>query len=193
MCLSSCGFVLGIEKAKYTVLEKEGAFEIRRYEPCIVADTVIESDFDEAGNVAFRRLYNYISGQNRAKETISMTAPVIQEVDSQKIAMTAPVGQQKLGDKWVVSFLMPSEYTMETLPEPLDANVVLKQVPERKMAAVRYSGTWSKKRYEQHREKLKEFIGQRGLTITGEYIFARYDPPFQIFFLRRNEVLIPVE
>jgi len=193
ICLSSCGFVLGIEKAKYTVLEKEGAFEIRRYEPCIVAETVVESDFDEAGNIAFERLYNYISGQNRTKESIAMTSPVIQEVDSQKIAMTAPVSQEKAGDNWVVSFVMPSEHTMETLPEPLDERVVLKQVPERKVAAVRYSGTWSKKRYEQHRAELQEFIRQHDLTVKGEDIFARYDPPFQIFFLRRNEVLIPVE
>lgn len=82
---------------------------------------------------------------------------------------------------------------METLPEPLDERVVLKQVPERKVAAVRYSGTWSKKRYEQHRAELQEFIRQHDLTVKGEDIFARYDPPFQIFFLRRNEVLIPVE
>jgi effector-binding domain-containing protein len=193
VCLSSCGTFVGIEKAKYTVLEKERSFEIRQYEPCIIAETIVKSNFDEAGNIAFRRLYNYISGQNRKKESIAMTAPVSQQISSEKIVMTAPVSQEKLGDKWVVSFLMPSEYTMETLPKPLDANVVLKEVPGKKMAAVRYSGTWSKKRYERHKAKLEEFIRERGLTVKGEDIFARYDPPFQIFFLRRNEVLIPIE
>ncbi len=88
---------------------------------------------------------------------------------------------------------MPSKYTMENLPEPLDANVVLRQVQPGKLAAVRYSGTWSKKRYEAQKKRLEQFIRNKGLRITGEAIFARYDPPFQLPFLRRNEVLIPVE
>ena len=122
-----------------------------------------------------------------------MTAPVNQESRSEKIAMTAPVNQQRAGDKWVVSFLMPAEYTMQTLPEPTDPAVRLREVPARKMAAVRYSGTWSQKRYEKQRTGLEEFIENQGLEIMGEAIFARYDPPFQLPFLRRNEVLIPVQ
>jgi effector-binding domain-containing protein len=191
---SSCAlFGGGIEKASYSVLEKDGRFEIRLFEPCIVAETVVESDFAEAGNVAFRRLYDYISGENRKRESIAMTAPVSQEARSEKIAMTAPVSQERSGDKWVVSFLMPDKYTMQTLPEPVDPAVTLREVPARKMAAVRYSGTWSKKRYEEQRARLEEFIEDQGLEIVGEAVFARYDPPFQLPFLRRNEVLIPVQ
>ena len=122
-----------------------------------------------------------------------MTSPVNQKIVSEKIPMTAPVNQQKSEDKWVVSFLMPSKYTIHTLPQPLDPNVILRAVPARKVAAIRYSGTWSKKRYEENKSQLEQFINERSLKITGEDIFARYDPPFQIFFLRRNEVLIPVE
>jgi hypothetical protein len=194
LCLyvGGCGTV-GIEKSKYSVLEKQRRFELRLYEPCIVAETVVESAFADAGNIAFRRLYNYISGENRARESIAMTAPVGQEARSEKIAMTAPVGQQKAGDKWVVSFLMPSMYTMQTLPEPLDPAVTLREIPARKMASVRYSGTWSQKRYEEQRGRLEEFIESRKWKIMGEPVFARYDPPFQLPFLRRNEVLIPVE
>jgi len=193
-CASSDGSTgVGIERSKYSVLEKEGRLELRQYEPCIVAETAVESDFAEAGNIAFGRLYKYISGQNRTRESIAMTAPVNQEGRSEKIAMTAPVGQERSGLKWVVSFLMPSEYTMETMPEPLDPTVTIREIPARKMAALRYSGTWSQKRYEEHLARLRQFIEQRDWKAIGEPIFARYDPPFQLPFFRRNEVLIPVE
>ena len=184
---------VGIEKAKYQVIEKEGKFEIRQYQPQIVAETVVDADFDEAGNMAFRRLFNYISGENRKKESIAMTAPVNQKSSSEKIAMTAPVNQQQSEGKYIVSFLMPSKYTMETLPEPLDSSVRLRQIPARKVAVIRYSGSWSRKKYEAKKALLEEFIKNKGLKITGQDIFARYDPPFQIPFLRRNEVLFEVE
>jgi hypothetical protein len=190
---SSSEKAVGIEQARYSVIEKEGKFEIRQYEPCIVAETLVESDFDSAGNAAFRRLFNYISGQNRQRESIAMTAPVNQQARSEKIAMTAPVSQQKSQDKWAVSFVMPSKYTMQTLPEPLDPMVTLREIPGRRMAALRYSGTWSQRRYEDKRACLEVLIRDKGMRISGEAIFARYDPPFQLFFLRRNEVLIPVE
>ncbi|MGE5296976.1 MAG: SOUL family heme-binding protein [Solirubrobacterales bacterium] len=184
---------MGIEKAKYSVLDKDGRFELRQYEPSIVAETEVESDFDDAGNIAFRRLYDYISGGNRKKESIAMTAPVNQQSRSERIAMTAPVGQERSGDKWVVSFLMPAKYTMQMLPEPLNPAVTLKEIPARKMATLRYSGSWSQKRYEEHLARLEQIIESREWKITGEPVFARYDPPFQLPFLRRNEILIPVE
>jgi hypothetical protein len=184
---------VGIEKPKYQVIDKEGKFEVRQYQPQIVAETVVESDFDEAANMAFRRLFNYISGENRKKESIAMTAPVNQKISSEKIAMTAPVNQQQSEGNYIVSFLMPSKYTMETLPEPLDSSVRLRQIPARKIAALRYSGSWSRKKYEQKKILLEEFIRNKGLRTRGQDIFARYDPPFQIPFLRRNEVLLEVE
>ena len=192
-CVGSC-VTVGIEKSKYAVVQKQGKFEIRQYEPQIVAETVVDAGFDDAGNVAFRRLFNYISGDNRTKESIKMTAPVNQKSSSEKISMTAPVNQQKSEGKYAVSFLMPGKYTMETLPEPLDSSVRLREVPARKIAAVRYSGTWRRERYESHRNQLEEFIRDRKLVKTGEEaIWARYDPPFQLWFLRRNEVLVPIE
>ena len=122
-----------------------------------------------------------------------MTAPVNQKAESEKISMTAPVNQQKSENKWAVSFLMPSKYNMETIPEPLDQNVTLREILPRKIAAIRYSGTWSRKRYEENKSRLEQLISDKQLKIIGEAIFARYDPPFQLWFLRRNEVLIPVE
>ena len=192
-CVGSC-VTVGIEKPKYTVVQKQGKFEVRQYEPQIMAETVVDAGFDDAGNAAFRRLFNYISGENRTKESIEMTAPVTQKSSSEKISMTAPVTQRESEGKYAVSFLMPSKYTMETLPEPLDADVKLREIPAREIASVRYSGTWSRKRYESYKSSLEEFIRDRKLVRTGEEaIWARYDPPFQLWFLRRNEVLIPVE
>jgi hypothetical protein len=184
---------MAIEKAKYTVLEKEDAFEIRQYDPQIVAETYVEGDLEEVGTEGFRRLYAYISGENTKKQSISMTAPVVQQAGSEKISMTAPVKQEKKDNQWRITFLMPAEYTMETLPEPADTRVKLAQEPGRIMAAVKYSGTWSEKGYEENKALLEEYIQQRGLTKTGAAVWARYDPPFMPWFLRRNEVLIPIE
>ncbi len=184
---------MAVEKAKYTVLEKEDDFEIRQYDPQIVAETFVEGDLEEVGNEGFRRLYAYISGENTKKQSISMTAPVGQEAGSEKIAMTAPVKQEKKDNQWRITFLMPAEYTLETLPEPNDTRVKLAQEPGRLMAAVKYSGTWSEEGYEENKALLEEYIQKRGLTKTGEPVWARYDPPFMPWFLRRNEVLIPIE
>lgn len=184
---------MAIEKAKYTVLKREGKFELRQYEPYLVAETIVEGDFDEVGNEGFRRLFDYISGKNRKKQSISMTAPVSQEAESEKISMTAPVNQVRVGEKYRITFVMPAKYTMDTLPEPLDTRVKLRQVPGQLIAAFRYSGTWGRDRYEEKRVRLQALMRERDLEPAGEPIFARYNPPFMPWFLRRNEVLIPVE
>ena len=183
---------MATEEVKYRVLESSGDFELRQYESSIVAETTVEGDFHEVGNEGFRRLFDYISGKNRKKQSIPMTAPVSQEASSEKIPMTAPVNQEKVGEAWRITFLMPSSLTMETLPEPLDPRLKLMKIPGRLMAALSYSGTWSRERYEGKEQRLKELIRQRGLKIEGEPVFARYNPPFMPWFLRRNEVLIPV-
>ena len=184
---------MAVEKAKYTVLEREEDFEIRQYDPQIVAETFVEGNLEEVGNEGFRRLYAYISGENTKKQSISMTAPVGQETRSEKIAMTAPVKQEKKDNQWRITFLMPAVYTLETLPEPNDNKVKLKADPGRLMAAVRYSGTWSEDGYEENKALLEDYIQKRGLVKAGEPVWARYDPPFMPWFLRRNEVLIPIE
>jgi len=184
---------MATEEAKYALLEKDGNFELRQYEPHIVAETMVEGDFSTVGNEGFSRLFNYISGDNRSRRSVAMTAPVTQQAASEKIAMTAPVGQEGDGGKWRITFVMPSLYTMETLPEPADPKVQLKKVPGSLMAAIRYSGTWSRKRYEAKKDQLMAQIQKRGLKPLGGAIWARYNPPFMPWFLRRNEVLIPVQ
>jgi hypothetical protein len=187
------GPAMAIEEPDYTILESAKDFELRRYNSYIVAETLVEDAFDDAGNEGFRRLFAYISGQNRTKASISMTAPVSQKEDYEKIVMTAPVNQQRTAGNWRITFVMPSEYTMETLPDPLDERVKLKTVESKLVAALKYSGTWSKKRFEKKKERLESLIQERGLRPVGEPVFARYNPPFMPWFLRRNEVLITVK
>ena len=191
--VSLAGETMALDRPKYRVVEQEGNFELRQYEPYLVAETMVEGDFDTVGNEGFRRLFDYISGKNRKQQSISMTAPVSQKTESEKISMTAPVNQVRVGEKYRITFVMPTKYTMETLPEPLDDRVKLKAVPGQLIAAFRYSGTWSKDRYEEKKIRLQALMRQKNLKPAGEPIFARYNPPFMPWFLRRNEVLIPVE
>ena len=185
--------VMAIEEAAYTVLESDNNFEIREYAPHILAETIVDGDLEEAGNKAFKRLFGYISGDNRAREKVAMTTPVSQVPKGEKIKMTAPVGQTRAQESWVVSFMMPATYTLETLPQPDDPAVTLRQVDAQRMAAVRYSGFWSEKAYLRNKQKLESWIREKGLIMTGNPVWARYNSPFSLWFLRRNEILIPVE
>lgn len=187
------GCIVTVEETKYDVFSKDGNYEIRDYPPYIVAEIIVDGTLESAGNLAFNRLFAYISGKNKASAKISMTAPVSQEAASEKIAMTAPVGQRRIEEGWAVSFTMPAKYTMETIPVPDDPAVKLRLVPARRMATVRYSGTWSEQRYRRYLGELEYWIKQKGYRILGEAVWARYNPPFTPWFLRRNEILIPVD
>ena len=198
MLLFAVGAALAYEQPKYKIVKIYDGFELRRYSPYIVAETVVSGKFDDAGNKAFRILFKYISGDNPKKTEIPMTAPVNQspiKKSREKIEMTAPVEQTphgKTADTYVFSFVMPSKYTMENLPSPADPRVKFRQVNSRLLAALTYSGTWSEKRYRQHEAALLEAVKSAGFVTVGEPIFARYNSPFTLWFLRKNEVLVEV-
>ena len=183
---------MAAEKLAYRTIERDGRFELRVIEPQVVAETIVEGDFERVGNEGFRRLVDYIGGANRTRDRISMTAPVAQEPASEQIAMTAPVAQEKVGDRYRITFLMPSKYELQTLPQPIDSRIRLRAEPVRRVAAIRYTGFWSRSRYDDHERMLREWIQQRGLEPISEPVWARYDPPFMPWFLRRNEILIEV-
>ena len=183
---------MATEEAPYTVIKSDDIFQLREYAPQVLAEVFVDGDLEDAGSKAFRPLFDYISGKNRTQSKIAMTAPVSQEPVGEKIAMTAPVGQQRVQGKWAVSFMMPATYTMATLPIPDDPSITLRQVPARRVAAVRYSGTWSEEKYLLHKENLEKWIADNRFIVSGEAVWARYNPPFTLWFLRRNEVLIPV-
>lgn len=184
---------MATEEAKYDVIKKDHAFEIREYAAHIIAETVVGGNMEDAGNNAFQLLFGYISRGNQSREKVAMTTPVSQQPKGEKIKMTAPVGLQRDNDGWVVSFTMPASYTLKSLPIPNDPKITLRQVPAQRMAAIRYSGFWSEKRYRKHKLKLESWIQRMNLTIAGDPIWARYNPPFMPWFLRRNEILIPVD
>lgn len=187
------GASFSAEEAKYSIIDSNDGFEVRYYDSHILAEVIVPGDFEEAGSTAFRPLFNYITGNNIARQEISMTAPVSQERRSQSIAMTSPVGQTAVDGAWVVSFMMPAEFSMDTLPQPLESQVSLRVVPARYIASVKYSGFWSQAGYEKHYKELSKWISDKGLRSVGEPIWARYNAPFTPWFLRRNEVLIPIE
>lgn len=184
--------IMAIEEAGYAVLRKEKNIEVREYTPHILAEVMITGSLENAGNEAFSPLFKYISGDNVKNEKVAMTAPVSQQAAGEKIAMTAPVAQRAVGEQWAVSFMMPASYTMATIPQPKNPAVQIRLVPGRRMAAIRYSGFWSAKRYEKHRLLLEAWMKANNLTPDGDPVWARYNPPFTPWFLRRNEILIPL-
>jgi hypothetical protein len=184
---------MAIEEPKYSIVKKDGDREIRLYEPSIVAETVVDtSDYDAASNEGFKRLAGYIFGGNKKQQKISMTSPVATE-QSQKIAMTAPVQTEKQGTSLRITFMMPSEFTLETLPVPDDSRIVFRQVPAKKSAAIKFSGRWTTENFDEHTNELMKWIEKQGLTICGATVVARYNPPFIPSFFRHNEIIIPVE
>lgn len=183
---------MAIEQPRYKVIEDFGdGIEIRQYSAFIIAETEVSAaNADEAGNLAFKRLGGYIFGGNKSKQSIAMTAPVSQ-ARSEKIAMTAPVSQSQAGNgKWLVSFVMPDKYTLETLPIPDDNSVYFKTVPARKVLAIRFSGRWTDENFADHERLLLAALKANQLKSIGNPWTARYNPPFMPGFMRRNEVMI---
>jgi SOUL heme-binding protein len=183
-----------LEQPKYSVLQSNDVYEIRKYEPYIVAEVVVPGPESEAGNQAFSLLGGYIFGKNKGERKLEMTAPVVQTpVTSIKIEMTAPVVQTPTTNGFLVQFMMPSAYTLATLPEPLDPKVKLRQVEGTTVAAHRYSGSWSQSNYDEHLTILKDALAKAGLKTQGEPLYSRYNAPFTPWFLRKNEIWFNIQ
>ena len=182
------------EEPDYAVVESlDAGVEIRRYEPMLLAEVVVDvHDFGRAGNLGFQPLADFIFGNNTRRERIGMTSPVTQERLGERIGMTAPVTQARESGGWVVSFVMPSRYTAETLPLPRDPRIGIVEVPSRHVAAVRFSGRWSAVRFAEHLRVLERELTESGWTPDGSVQSAQYDAPWVPGPLRRNEVMIPV-
>ena len=188
------------EHQPYELVRRYAHFDLRRYPAYVVAEIQVNATFDRAGNAAFRHLFNYISGSNTARQKLAMTAPVIQELGpSQKLAMTAPVlqsgplpGSDEPAD-FVVAFVLPAGLTTETAPVPANSDVKVRAIPGSLAAALRFSGSGSEAAFERHNTGLQAALVLAGLTAVGPPRFARFDPPFKPWFLRRNEVVQDVE
>jgi hypothetical protein len=190
---------MATEEPKYTVLEKSNAFELRSYVPRVVAETFVTGSLDEASSIGFRRIADYIFGNNTsrngANEKISMTAPVtmapkIEKAESQKISMTVPVTMQQITGQWRMYFVMPSQYTLSTLPKPNNAMVTLRELPQSRIAVIRFSGLAGEEKTAEKAAELLAWLKSKEITPIGEPELARYNPPWTLPFLRRNEVMV---
>ena len=184
---------MAIEEPAFTVISHTDAFDVRRYTPVIVAETVVDGDWGEASSQGFRRLAGYIFGGNRATTKIAMTAPVGTQ-DRTNVGKTGPDTVQSSGaHAWIVSFTMPATWTLGTLPTPDDARVTLREVPARVVAVKRVGGWWSAAKFAEHSAAFLRELQAAGLKPAGAPpVMARYDPPWVPFFMRRNEVLVDI-
>jgi hypothetical protein len=180
------------QQQNYSVVGQNDGFELRRYPECIVASIDVVSSFERAGNTGFMALVSYITGNNHSRSKMAMTAPVIQQ-PGVGIVQEYPVLEQVEGNRHTISFVMPDGWTMETLPDPNDERVVLREVPVELVAVDRFSGRWSKASYRARLETLERRIKNAGYQIAGTPRFARFDPPWTPWFMRRNEIQIPVQ
>ena len=199
--LLTSGAAMATEEPNYTVLSQMDDFELRRYDKQLVAQTLVSGDQDSASREGFKVLADYIFGNNTAatggSSKISMTAPVTMQPnnkksdgESQKIAMTAPVSMQQDDGKWRIQFTMPSKYTMQTRPKPNNPNITITEVPAQTYGVIKFSGLAGSKKVATKTEELQSWMQTQNLTITGEPELARYNPPWTLPFLRRNEVMI---
>ncbi len=178
------------EQQPYRVVDTYPGFELREYPAHLVAEVTVQAEFEEAGSRAFNPLLQYISGANRANSKMAMTAPVVQ---GERLAMTAPVVQgSEDSSGYTVAFVLPASVSAESVPTPTDSRVQVRSVPTSITAVTRYSGRWSEQAFNERCAALLKAVTQAGFTTTSQPRFARYDPPFKPWFLRRNEVLVDV-
>lgn len=173
---------MAIEEPEFEVLQSNDDYEVRMYAPHIVAEVDVEGDDGDPGRAAFKILAGYIFGDNEAETKMSMTAPV-----------TSQAGGDSDRELYTYAFFMESEYTMETLPKPIDARIRLVEKPARVVAARRYSGSWSTSNYQKNESVLMAALANDGVVLSGEPYLARYNSPFTLWFMRRNELLVEIE
>ena len=184
---------MAIEEPAYGTIEKKDAFEIREYQPKLIAQVLVNGTFDSASSKGFRLLADFIFGNNKTNDgakKIEMTAPVVSRDASEKIEMTAPVLSEEIEKGWYISFNMPKQYTKATLPIPNNLEVKIIEVPEEKYAVITFSGLVREKKYTEMLNLLNEEMKKRDLDPKGPAILARYNPPWTLPFLRRNELMV---
>jgi len=181
------------ETAHYTVQQSDGTVEVRDYAPRLMAEVTVPGSQSQAVSAGFRILAGYIFGGNEGAAKVAMTTPVAQAAASAKIAMTTPVAQAQAGDGWVVQFMMPSSYTVHTLPKAKDPSIRFVEVPAERQAVLRFSGLSGAGKLEGKTDELQAWMAAKGLkAIRGPRYFF-YDPPWTLPWNRRNEVAFTVQ
>lgn len=181
-----------IAEPAFEVVSRHDGFDLRQYQPYVVAETRVEGEYRPSLSQGFRRLAGYIFGGNQSQTKLAMTAPVAAQRGSEKIAMTAPVSSRQDAGSWVVTFAMPAGSRLDTLPLPNDPQVTLHLVPARRVAALRFRGWATANDFQQKTAELLAALPSAGLQPMGVPTIAQYNPPWTLPFLRRNEILIEV-
>ncbi len=174
----------------YRLEQHTALYDIRGYDAYVVAEVLVPGPAEAASRDGFSILAAYIFGKNRGEHKLAMTAPVTQTPVT--LPMQAPVTQSAGGDGFIVHFVMPPDRTLATLPIPDDARVTLREVPARRVAVLRYSGRWTAENYAEHLTALRTALQHAGLTTQGAPILARFNAPYVLPFLRRNEIWLPL-
>ncbi|EGF32630.1 hypothetical protein IMCC9480_2192 [Oxalobacteraceae bacterium IMCC9480] len=184
---------MATEEPAHTVSIKEESFEVRDYPALIAAEVTVSGTRSDAVSSGFKLLAGYIFGGNGRQQRIAMTAPVLQENSTGvAIPMTAPVTQTAQGNQWTIRFMMPAAYTLESLPAPDNPQVRLRMLPASRVAVVTFSGLAGEDSIVQKTADLDAFVARRQLSATGPATLARYDPPWTPWFMRRNELMLPL-
>ena len=184
------GSAMAIEEPKYKLLSNDGSIEVRHYAPLLVAEVLVEGDMDEASNKGFRLIADYIFGNNQSTDNPSPS----------KIAMTAPVTieaqsvQPDIGNAntWRVNFVMPSQYTLSTIPKPNNKAVSFREVPEKYLVVLKYSGFNTASKVQRLSDEALAWSKAKGMKILGLPQLARYDPPWTLPMFRRNEIMVEI-
>ena len=185
---------MAVETPPYKAVLRDGDFELRDYPALVVAEVTVDGDQKEAASKGFRLLAGYIFGANKKRQSIAMTAPVAQQAVSEKIAMTAPVAQtQGAAGTWVVRFTMPSSWSLQTLPVPDDSRVKLRNTEPARFAVLRFSGLAQPNDVQTKFNELLGLVKSHDLHAIGSVSLAQYNPPWTLWFMRRNEVMVEVE
>ena len=173
------------EQPSYNLVFQQNGLEIRDYAPAVVVETQVVASRRDAAGDAFRSLFNYISGNNDASLEIPMTSPVAQTYAGRE--------RDNVSGKWAVRFFLPKDLSAEAIPEPLQLGVNIVTLSAQRFASVSFKGTQNDKKVAKNSARLREFIAQNGYRVSGQPVYAFYDPPFVPWFLRDNEILLPIE
>ncbi len=180
------------QEQRYTVVQKIESYELRNYEACVVAEVNVDSDFVGAGNAGFRPLFNYIAGANAATQKVAMTSPVLHNPDIDAI-QPEQLLHSGTHSKHTISFVMPAEFTeISELPSPSNSEVSLRAIPQELVLIDQFSGRWSESIYADRLAKLQLCASHNGYSVSGTPRFARFNPPWTPWFMRRNEIQLPV-
>ncbi len=187
--------LMATEEPEFELILKKENFEIRQYKPKILAQVKILGNFEDASSKGFRVLADYIFGNNLSTDgssKINMTAPVVLEPTSAVMDMTAPVLTEGENNEWIVSFAMPKEYSLNTLPKPNNKDIKIISLPLERYATIIFSGLIRESNYDEQIKLLKTFISNKKLVTVGKVQIARYNPPWTLPFFRRNELMIRI-